>query len=589
VFKAGLLIIAALVVVAAALMAAIPYILASDRIKEGIRSELSQMTGLPVAIKGGITVSVFPDFVARLDNVEFGSEATGSGSSMKAAALEVQLSWLAALGQRIQMQSVNIEGADIKLARIAGGGWLPAPITASLAPLILQARQAMTANPAQPDFSFMPSWRIGSVTLTNAKVRITDSGGAQNLISALDLRTAWLNAGEPLQFSAAGVWRGGEFKMAATMGNPVQMVAGGSGGLKANVSSDVATFDFDGVANLNRVFFANGDVKFETRSMGELLNWIGAQMDAGASIGQMALEATLVTKNDKMNFDNAVINFNGNPAKGVFELSQTEDLPALSGTIAFEQLDIASFLAAFSVGINPATTQSRIRFFDQLNLDLRLSALSANAGPLPLTEVGAAVRIKNGKADFDLGDAALYGGRVQGNLALAEAAGLPDANLRIKLAGVNFTQVPGTDALPVTSAPADGTIELKGKYAGFLPFLKEADGEAYVQFGKGEIRNLDAVILAQRLDAGQIFNLPDVYRGLAELKGASAKAVMKDGVAILSDALIDLNSGKIVLSGALPFFSRGIALGGEMSEAELPTRRFFVGGSWEQPFVTPIK
>jgi AsmA protein len=590
VFKAGLLIVATLVVIGAALMAAIPYILANDRIKDGIRAELSRMTGLPVAVTGDISVSVFPVFVARLGNIEFGSGAAGPSFSMTAASLSAELSWLAALGQRVQMRSISVDGADIKLNGAARGEWLPSAMASPFAPLILQARQAMAANPANPDFSFLPEWRIGSVTFTNAKLRVTEPGGDQNLISALDLRATWPSVADPLQITSAGVWRGGEFRSSATIGNPVQMAAGGSGGLSAGFTADAASFNFDGVANLNRVFFANGDVKFETRSIGELLNWIGAEMDAGATIGQMALEAALVTKDDKMNFDNAVINFNGNPAKGVFELSRTEDMPALSGTIAFEQLDLASFLSAFSIGTNPATTQSGVRFFDQLDLDLRLSASSANAGPLPLTEVGAAVRIKNGKADFDLGDAALYGGRAQANLTLSEAAGLPDGNLSIKLTGINLSQIPGTGDLPNTSAPADGSLELQGKYSGLLPFLKEADGAASVQLASGEIRNLDASAFAQRLDGGQIFNLPEVYEGLAGINGANAKAAIKDGVAILSGTTLDLNSAKLTLSGAVPFFSRGIALGGELTDtATAIPRRFFVGGSWEQPFVTPIK
>jgi AsmA protein len=583
-------VVATLVVIAAILTAAIPYILANERIKDGIRNELSQMTGLPVAVKGDIAVSVFPAFTAKLDNIEIGSDAAGAGPSMKAASLQAELSWLAALGQRVQMRAITIEGADIRITGSASGDWLPAAMASPLKPIILQVRQAMAANPANPDFSFLPAWQIGSLTFTNAKLRITEPSGAQNLISSLDLRTSWPSVSDPLQIRGAGVWRGGEFKLSSTMGNPVQMAAGGSGGLKAGFTSDVATFNFDGVANLNRVFFANGDVKFETRSMGELLNWIGAEMDAGASMGQMALEATLVTKDDKMNFDNAVINFNGNPAKGVFELSQTGEMPALSGTIAFEQLDLASFLSAFSISTNPATTQSGLRFFDQLGLDLRLSAASANAGPLPLTEVAAAVRIKHGKADFDLGDAALYGGRAQANLTLSEAAGLPDGNLRVKLSGINLTQIPGTASLPVTSAPADGMLELQGKYAGFLPFLKEADGEASIQLAAGEIRNLDAAAFAQRLDEGQIFNLPELYRGLTGIKSASAKAAIKDGVAILSSATLELNSGPLALSGAMPLFNRGIALGGEMTETASSTpRRFFVGGAWEQPFVTPVE
>jgi AsmA protein len=587
VLKAGLIGVATLVVTAAALTAAIPLLLANDRIKDGIRAELASLSGLPVAINGGISVSVFPVFIAKLENVVIGTDA--SAASVKVKMLEAELSWFAALGEHVQMQAVNIDGADIKLSSDANGQWLPAALASPLAPILLKARQAMAANPAKPDFSFLPDWRIGSITLRNSKIRVTGAGGSQNLISALDVRAVWPGFSEPLQVTGAGVWRGQEFTLSANVGNPVQMAAGGSGGLKASFGSDKVTFDFDGVANLNPVFFANGDVKFETASMGDLLEWLGAQMDAGASMGRMALIAKLVTKDGKMNFDDAAINFNGNPAKGVFELSQTADMPSLSGTIAFDELDLASFLEAFSIGTNPSTTRSGVRFLDQINLDLRLSASFANAGALPLTEVAAAVRIKNGSADFDLGDAGLYGGRAQANLTLSEGSGLPDGHLRVRLSGINLAQIAVTGSVPVTSAPADGMLEIKGKYAGLLPFFKEADGDASVQFGKGEIRSFDGAAFLSRLDAGQIFNLPDIYKGSAGLNGASATATITDGVVILSGAALDLNAGMITLSGALPFFSRGIALSGEMTGAASPTsRRFFVGGSWEQPFVTPI-
>lgn len=594
VLKAGLLVLATLVAIAAVLTAAIPYLLANDRIKDGIRTELSRMSGLPVTVKGDIEVSVFPVFVAKLTDIEVGSQAAEPGPHMRAQTLEAELSWLAALGQRVEMRTVRIDGADITLTGNANGEWLPAAVASPLAPVLLQARQAMATNPAKPDFSFLPELQMGSITLRNAKLRLINSDGIQNLISALDARASWPGLTEPLNISGTGVWRGEEFGVNATFGNPVQMAAGGSGGLKASFNSARATFEFDGVANLSRVFFANGEVKFETPSMGALLDWTRTQMDAGASMGRMALSATLVTKDEKMNFGDAVINFNSNPAKGVFELSLIEDMPSLSGTIAFEQLDLASFLAAFSIGTNPATTRSNVRFLDQINLDLRLSAASANAGAMPLSEVAAAVRIRNGSADFDLGDAALYGGRAQANLTLSEAPGLPDGTLRVRLSGVNLAQIPGAASVPVTNAPVDGTLELKGKYPGMMPFLKEADGEASLQLAKGEVRSFDSAAFVERLDEGQIFNLPEVYKGLAGLTGASASAKIEDGVVILSNAAVDLGDIKVNLSGALPIFSRGIALGGEITTpavgANLPlSRRFFVGGSWEQPFVTPIK
>ena len=81
------------------------------------------------------------------------------------------------------------------------------------------------------------------------------------------------------------------------------------------------------------------------------------------------------------------------------------------------------------------------------------------------TEVAAAIRIKDGKAEFDLGDAALAGGRLQGDLKVREAAGLPDApwpdeiavifcvaNERVSRGCVKLVMISPTPKMPIASS-----------------------------------------------------------------------------------------------------------------------------------------
>ena len=59
----------------------------------------------------------------------------------------------------------------------------------------------------------------------------------------------------------------------------------------------------------------------------------------------------------------------------------------------------------------------------------------------------------------------------------------------------------------------------------------------------------------------------------------------------MTRGMLELEGDQIVVSGALPLLTRGLALSGEITDNNdplAPTRqRFFVGGSWAQPFVTP--
>ncbi|MDP1092430.1 hypothetical protein Q6316_29750, partial [Klebsiella pneumoniae] len=55
-------------------------------------------------------------------------------------------------------------------------------------------------------------------------------------------------------------------------------------------------------------------------------------------------------------------------------------------------------------------------FADRFNLDLRLSAAHATAGPIQLTDMAGTAQVKNGLAVFDISDAGAFGGNIQASL-----------------------------------------------------------------------------------------------------------------------------------------------------------------------------
>jgi AsmA protein len=575
--------------VLAAVALALPYFLARQGIEGRIRSELSSLSGMPVALQGNVSVTLFPRFAAIIHDVQVGSFDRLDTSAMRAKVLEVELSRLAALKSQLKITSLRISEADIRLVRDSSGHWLPAGIASPLAPVILAERQNTDTGAAPSQGALLNSWNIGSLRLSSSRLSLVSGGRAED-ISDADLMLSWPSTSAPLTASGGGTWRGKPTRFSARLQYPIPMAAGNNSAVTLQAESGPATLSFDGFANLQNFFFTNGDLKFETPSMGELLNWIGAKVDPGATMGSMGLSAKLTAKDDHLNFNDAVINFNGNPASGVFELKPDGKIPALSGTLAFEKLDLASFLAAFSVGIAPGSTRPGFNFLHQINLDLRLSASAANVGELPLTEIAAAIRIKGGQADFDLGDAAFAGGRLRGDLKVREAAGLPDASVRLRFSDLDPAQFFGSSGGPVISAPVGGTFEAEGKYAAFLPFMFAAEGDLELESKKGGVRNFGLVDFRQRLDAGALFNLPVTGGGVVALDSMQMKARVKNGVAIVSDGRLSLAGGDIWFTGALPILSDGVALSGQLTDAEGGTvRRFFVGGSTSLPFVTPVK
>jgi hypothetical protein len=123
-----------------------------------------------------------------------------------------------------------------------------------------------------------------------------------------------------------------------------------------------------------------------------------------------------------------------------------------------------------------------------------------------------------------------------------------------------------------------------------MPFLLAARGEFEMKTQQGNVRNFALADFRQRLDLGVLFNLPLTYGGMEPLKSASLKGRIEDGVAIVTDGRMSFGGSELLVTGALPLVSDGLALSGQLSDTEArPARRFFVGGSASLPFVTPFK
>jgi AsmA protein len=158
---------------------------------------------------------------------------------------------------------------------------------------------------------------------------------------------------------------------------------------------------------------------------------VGHRHQAGRSAGGAGTDGEDSRPNrHKAKLDDLIIIIDRQPRyrrSGHVELR--EDAPPLiAGTLAFNSLDIASFLQAFTplpqVLVTDIASTIDTRFLREIGLDLRLSAQSASFGPVALSNLAAAARVDQGRANFDVGDATAYGGNLIGRVALCRRNGV---------------------------------------------------------------------------------------------------------------------------------------------------------------------
>jgi AsmA protein len=106
------------------------------------------------------------------------------------------------------------------------------------------------------------------------------------------------------------------------------------------------------------------------------------------------------------------------------------------------------------------------------------------------------------------------------------------------------------------------------------------------------------------LNSGGFFALEDVSGGSLAIGGVQVKATMDDGVARITQATVDTADRRILMQGIVPYVG-GLALTGDvrlvpppdlsgttaLPQAEpqaSPLASFFVGGSWNAPFISSM-
>jgi AsmA protein len=408
--------------------------------------------------------------------------------------------------------------------------------------------------------------------------------------------------------SASGIWHGEGVTLEASSTKPLLLAAGGPAPVTLNVKAAPATFSFDGTASLSANAYVDGQVKFSAPSLRRALEWSGAGIAPGAAIGSVAITSKVAGSAGRLKFDSAEIALDKNPGMGALDFSFAEGRPVVSGTLAFETLDLGSFLSAFTPLATPAgqvAGEIDTSFAERLNLDLRLSAAHATAGSIPLAEVAATAQVKDGLAVFDVSDAAAFGGNVQTSLRFDRNPGGTQVEMRLLASDINggaFGAAAGISRLMPTGT---GTVSiiLKGPGKGWNAILENADGSVSATFGPGSLTGLNLPAFLKRNSERGFFPLDEVDDGTVAIDGAELKASISKGVVRIDKAQATSGKSRLWLTGIMPYAGRGLALsggivqpaaadaaqeGGAQATASGSQAQFFVGGSWSRPFISPV-
>jgi AsmA protein len=578
--------VAAVVMLTVAYLA-LPLVASTRLVRDSIALELSEWSGYRVAIATAPEIGVWPGFRATLSNVTLSDRPDG-GPVITVEELELDLSPLAALRGGVEFSAARFVRPVLYLASTDSGVSLPPlPLGSRIARSVLSARAALAFSPNSPNFTDLPADAFGSVTIVDGAIATgtpTDHIDlATDISGTIDLPALNL----PGRIVGAAKLNDEPVSLDIHAGQPLLLLAGGVSQVTASVESKLLTASFDGTFQIDEKI--EGKTKFATPSIRDSLAWIDAGLGQGIADTPISLSADLSGAPRQLNLDHLELRIGASEAVGALDLAVARAVPSLSGTLAFQTLDLDDALAVFNPheAMDSAAEAGWLRWS---NVDLRISAAQATTGSVALNDVAASANIHDGRSAFDISDGTALGGSVQAALRIDESKASMELTARgSDIDGALLGQALGLPRL-IPAARGSLTVVLKGRPARLSALADTADGSINASFGAGHFEEFDLDSFLGLVRKGGFFSVDNVAKQALDIASVNFEATVKAGIANIDIADIELAERRLVLSGLAPLRGVGLALTGAIlprAPADAtPEARFFVGGSWGAPFIS---
>ncbi len=508
------------------------------------------------------------------------------------------------------------------------------------------ARKTDSDQQSDKQLQTMP---FGRLVLENSSIGFTTRNTErQEQISKINASIDWPQTTSAATVKGKAVWHDETVDYNLNVAQPLLLLARGMSQMSAQITSKPLTISFDGRSNISENIFTEGAFSLSSPSLSESLHWVGLSSDASYSLRATADDAFSIETNVsatplRIKLSDIVLNLNNMPAKGAAEIGFGKQRPVVTGTLAFQTLNAVSFFHTVTTLVTKVSEDEEAknyggyryapprmidtRLLNSADLDIRLSAQNASIGAAQMTGLAAALQIRDGQAIFDIGDAKAFKGSIQTSIKLSQTEDGQD-NIGVRLNAANIDSAAFLTALglndPILSGQGNLSVTAETSPQSML---RNARGQISFTLNNGRMLGFDLNDFIAKMKSEGFFALQRRDKVSLDFKRLDVKASLGDGVATLETTKAETMQGTLSLTGIIPLTDRSLALSGTLTlpqpakeaadtpadsgEATPPAPvatpetteltvteplvppaenlHFFVGGSWDRPFISPSK
>ena len=585
-FKRLGIVIAGFVLAGLAILSSMALLTSDDKVREAVKAELRNVTGLDLALRGDVSVSLFPTGSITFTNVVLGDDAQ---PALTAERVTARLRFFPLFAGRIEIADVALVQPQITVELNPDG-------SSNWSKLIERLAQALGPRRGRADLGTP----FSEIALDGGTLILRDaSRGISETLHNVNLALAWPSIAKTFAATGRVMWRGESLDTTINLSDFAAALAGNRSGIKVRMQGAPLKFAFEGSMSMRPTLRIDGTVAADAVALRDTMRWAGLKPLTGGGFGRFSLKAKAAISGGTIALSAVNVELDGNTAEGVITYA-TAGRQTLQGTLAAEELDLTPYISTIRLLTSNERDWNRVPIaldgLSGFDLDLRMSAAKITMSRVKLNRTALAANLRGGSLTVTVGEAQAFGGIAKGSFVLATSDHGVDLKSQMQFTDVdlesclnelfNLRRIEGRGNL---------TIALDATGDNVLALTRTLNGTAQLTGRQGAIVGLNIEQLLRRLERRPLSGTGDFRSGRTPFEKLTVDVKIAQGLATIENALIEGPKVRLVLGGqaSIPgreFDLRGVAalVGNGPPDAppafELP---FMVQGPWEDPIMLP--
>lgn len=566
-----------------ALLLILSMVIPADSVRDAVKVQIREVTGLDPVLRGDASVSLFPTGSVRFNDISLGDNRTGA-PALSAQQLLVRLRFLPFLIGRIEIADVTLVKPTILVAFAADG-------SSNWAGHIDALAEAL--KPTQDWVNSFSEIRIadGTVVIRDEAYRLVET------LNNVEFALAWPSFSRTFAATGQFVWNDQPFDGTLSLSDFLAALTGDRTGLKVRLTGAPFKLAFDGNMSARPTLKVEGTLAADAASLRDALRWSGeqrAEIPVAGPFQRFSLKAQTNVVGRNIGLSKVNVELDGNSGEGVLTYV-VDKRQTLQGTLAVDELNLTPYMSAFrllTVERNWSRMPLELDALSGLDVDLRISAARVRLDGFRLGQTAVAANLRSSNLTLAVGESQAFGGLIKGSISLAKSTAGADLQAQLQFNDVMLDQT--LDAFfGVRRIEGRGNIGIAVNATGgsIYDLAKGLNGSVTMSSRKGAIAGLNVEQSLKRLERNPLAVRGSDFRGgKTPYDELEVSLKVTDGTANAQEIRIETPAMKVGVAGSSSIPTRDFDLKGTASliggvdEFQLP---FVVMGTWDDPLFWP--